>query len=74
MAQTKYSHLTDEEFLRYIDDARPHSPMIEELAVRLEKRLQFEKTGSWTLDCPVCEASINCVIDNDEDKPVLERQ
>ena len=42
MAHTKYSHLTDDELLRMVDDARPKSPLIEELATRLEKTVKAE--------------------------------
>jgi hypothetical protein len=32
--QTSYSHYSNEELLRYVDDKRGHSPMIEELCQR----------------------------------------
>lgn len=72
MAHTKYSNLTDEELLRYVDDARPKSPLIEELATRLEKTVRSEKSGTWTHDCPVCEAPLNCTLNDDGDELTLE--
>lgn len=70
MAHTKYSHLTDDELLRMVDDARSKSPMIEELATRFEKTVKAEK--SWTHDCPVCEAALNCILNGDDDELILE--
>ena len=72
MAHTKYSHLTDDELLRMVDDARPKSPLIEELATRLEKTVKAEKSGTWAHDCPVCEAALNCTLNDDGDQLTLE--
>ena len=71
MRYTRYSHLTDDELLRMVD-ARPKSPLIEELATRLEKTVKAEKFGTWTHDCPVCEAALNCTLNDDGDRLTLE--
>lgn len=71
MAHTKYSHLTDDELLRMVDNAHPKSPMIEELATRLE-RTKAEESGTWTQDCPVCKAALNCTLNDVGDKLILE--
>lgn len=59
---TIYNHLTDDELLRHIDLARHHSPIIEELA----KRLESSQTGddSGTKKCPVCEAQVRVGYDD----------
>ncbi|OHD22914.1 MAG: hypothetical protein A2Y38_19810 [Spirochaetes bacterium GWB1_59_5] len=66
MTHTKYSNLTDDEFLGQVDDARSKSPIIDELATRLEKanRQRVPEDSDTRVDCPVCEASL--VVSYDE--------
>jgi hypothetical protein len=72
MAHTKHSHLTDTELLSLVDEARSKSPLIDELATRLEREMNVAKSGTWTHDCPVCEAPLNCTISDDGENLTLE--
>jgi predicted Ser/Thr protein kinase len=69
---TKYRHLTDKELLNHIDEARSKSPLIEELAQRLEREMDKSKSATWTHDCPVCEAPLNCFIEDEGEILTLE--
>lgn len=58
---TKFTHLSDAEFLTHIQDVTPHSPIILELATRLEKATSgtFVRPGSNPrIECPVCMADL----------------
>lgn len=57
-----YLHFTDGELLREIDDRRKHSPLINELAKRLE-RVGGISGGDVT--CPVCDANLKLGVDDD---------
>ncbi len=74
MIHTKFRTLSDAELLSVVQTARLHSPIIEELAGRLERVWWFEHTDSSKGDvlteteesaqkprafsCPVCEADL----------------
>ena len=53
MKITKYHNMPDE-FLREVDDARGYSPLIEELAARLERKMVCASMSEF--ECPICEA------------------
>lgn len=55
---SKYANLMDEELLREVDDARARSPVIEELAKRLEKGTGIGTDSNHRVECPVCEAAL----------------
>ena len=63
--QTPYDHYSDEELLSRFDNLRPHSPVIEELCQRLEKRKTI--TGSGFVECPVCESDLRVEYDQGND-------
>jgi len=48
---TKHSVLTDEEFLRVLEDVKDYSPLLEECYVRITKKLEVST-------CPICEGDI----------------
>lgn len=57
------SHLTNAELLRHIDAKRYRSPLIDELASRLETATDpFADVN----ECPVCGATITIDVDTDE--------
>ncbi len=71
MIHTKFRTLTDTELLSVIQTARRHSPIIEELAGRLERVWWLERQHHDVLtetesvaekprafSCPVCEAEL----------------
>lgn len=67
---TTYTHLTDEEFLNTMDDARHYSPVIKELCRRLEARSETEVnlTGAnHRAECPICKGplTVNYDVGND---------
>lgn len=71
--QTKYHHLTDRELLRMVEQNRAASPVIEELATRLEVAVALrewkealEKAEDFTLCCPVCETKVLCFKDDND--------
>lgn len=74
---TKYSHLKHDEFLNIIEDKRKHSPIIEELATRLNNFIRnLEVTDFIIIDsseatCPVCEAKIFVLADEQEQQYTL---
>lgn len=74
MRHTKYSNLTDEELLNKIDDARQHSPIIDELAGRLEKLDRTNNETNTRVECPVCEAKLEAGLDEDNNIFTLELQ
>lgn len=74
MRHTKYSNLTDEEFLSKIDNARQHSPIIDELAGRLEKLDRTNNETNTRVECPVCEAKLEAGLDEDNNIFTLELQ
>jgi len=62
MAHNKYSHLTTSELLFKVDAARNVSSVIDELANRLECRLEDKECINRhpkNLCCPACEAQLN---------------
>lgn len=63
MAHTRYSNLTDDELLSRIDEARQHSPIIDELASRLEKKERINNQTNTRVECPVCEAALEADLD-----------
>lgn len=71
MAHTKHSHLTDTEFLSSVGEARSKSPLVDELATRLEREMDVAKSRTWTHDCPVCEAPLSCTISDDGENLTL---
>lgn len=72
MAHTEYSHYTDDELIRFVDNARSKSSLIDELATRLEKQMDQPKDKTWSEDCPVCKATFDCTISEDGDELTLE--
>jgi hypothetical protein len=70
--QTSYSHYSNEELLRYVDDKRGHSPIIEELCQRLEKKTLKEETqaANNNVECPVCESQL--VVDYDQGNNIFD--
>jgi len=74
MRHTKYRNLTDEEFLNKIDNARQHSPIIDELAGRLEKLDRTNNETNTRVECPVCEAKLEAGLDEDNNIFTLELQ
>lgn len=56
---TKYANLTDADLIRQLDEARRHSPVIEELCLRLEVKPPEYDGYQMQVTCPVCEASLN---------------
>lgn len=69
---TIYSHLTDEELLRHISNFKHHSPIIEELAQRLEKEIvEIVEDANHTVKCPVCKAVLEADYDPGENKFTL---
>lgn len=58
-------HLNNQEYLSRLADARLHSPVIEELAARLEKVIESspEKLNGGLTHCPICEAQLKVDID-----------
>jgi len=66
---TKYNSLSDEEFLRQIDENRAYSPVISELATRLEKannRISVQEDSEFQSECPVCESKLNIEYNKDQ--------
>lgn len=57
-----YRTLTDDELLREIDDRRKHSPLIDELANRLER---IGGTTGGDVTCPVCDANLKVCVDDE---------
>lgn len=53
MKDTRFSFMSDAEFIAFIKDKRDRSPIIEELCARIE-----ESPGFNTSECPVCEADL----------------
>jgi hypothetical protein len=74
MTHTKYSNLTDGELLIKIDDARQHSPIIDELAGRFEKLDRTNNETNVQVECPVCEAKLEAGLDEDNNIFTLELQ
>lgn len=61
---TKYRNLSNEELLNRIEDARAHSPIIEELATRLETAFDpIKGDANRRVECPVCEANLEADFD-----------
>lgn len=63
---TKYHNLSDEDILRMVDKSRQWSPIIEELARRLEDRIANPLDDTYvvhernaTLECPHCEGRVS---------------
>lgn len=65
-----YSRLTDDELLRYVDEKRQHSPLIEELCKRLEHKHIVFSDANHRVECPVCEAALEA--DYDEGNGMFE--
>lgn len=71
---TTYTHLTDEEFLNTLDDARHYSPVIKELCRRLEaksaedqRKAEIAESTNQRAECPVCEAALEVEYDGGND-------
>ena len=66
MVYTKYSHLEDDEFLRLIESKLGQSPILDELACRLNASYDQDCGCSIedflapdnVMSCPVCEATL----------------
>jgi hypothetical protein len=71
---TKYSNLTDAELLSQVEAARAQSPVIEELAKRLEKQTTgFNGDTGHRVECPVCEAPLKADFDDGDNMFTLEK-
>lgn len=59
------SRLTDEELLSHVDDRRHLSPIIAELAKRLEALLESDRRDDYNnrAECPVCQATLHVDFD-----------
>lgn len=62
---TKFRPLSNIEFLNAVQGARAHSPVIEELAQRLENYVMAQVTSS-SVTCPHCEESLTVTMHNGE--------
>lgn len=60
--RTRYSTMTDEEFLRAIDSTKDHSPVISELVQRFvgnqSHGYNVQCDANHESECPVCECNI----------------
>lgn len=65
-SHTRYSNLTDDELLSRIDETRQQSPIIDELANRLERKERTDSETRTRIECPVCEALLNVDLDEDD--------
>lgn len=59
----RYKHFTNEELLVNIDDKRRYSPLIDELALRLEKEIVNMAEVNHKVECPVCSAQLEADLD-----------
>ena len=67
---TTYTHLNDPEFLSAIDAVRHYSPVIKELARRLEARSEMEAALFGTnhrAECPICQGPLTVEYDDGND-------
>jgi hypothetical protein len=71
---TKYTNLPDADLIRQLEEARLHSPIIEELCLRLEVKPPEYDGYQTSVTCPVCEASLNVKEDNADKTFSLETQ
>lgn len=70
---TKYSFMSDTEILSYVGNIAHLSPIIEELAYRLERMQGVEGIESMldqlqdkiNLECPVCQAKVTAICDTE---------
>lgn len=62
---TKFRTLSNIELLNTVQAAREHSPVIEELAQRLENYVMAQPTVS-SVTCPHCEASLSIEMSHGE--------
>ena len=72
---TTYTHLTDQEFLVALDDVRHYSPVIKELARRLEARSETEAAlagAHHRAECPICKGPLTVEYDVGNDLFELE--
>lgn len=73
MRHTKYANLSDDELLSQVEEAREHSPIVEELAQRLERREVDVTTGAnHNVECPVCGAELEANYDEGNNQFTLE--
>jgi len=65
MAHTKFSNYTTEELLSLIDEKRAQSPLVDELATRLEASVASNvlEDSNHRVHCPVCEAALEADYD-----------
>lgn len=71
-AHTKYANLTNAELLVQIDSIRDKSPIIEELAHRLEQGVGIDDESGHNVTCPVCEAQLEADYDSGNDMFTLQ--
>lgn len=67
---TTLTHLTDEEFLNTLDDARHYSPVIKELCRRLEAKCEAETalaSANHRAECPICKGPLTVEYDGGND-------
>jgi len=71
---TRYSNLNDAELLCQVEAAREQSPVIEELAKRLEKQTTgFNESTGHRVACPVCEVPLKADFDDANNMFTLEK-
>lgn len=66
-AYTKYARLTTAELLVQVDSIRDKSPIIEELALRLEQGVGINDESGHNVTCPVCKAQLEADYDSGND-------
>ena len=55
---TRYSNLSNAELLLELESIRHHSPIIQELCVRLEEDELFGKETNMNASCPICQGEL----------------
>jgi hypothetical protein len=68
-----YTHLTDEEFVNYMDAKVGFSPIIDELVRRLQHHINANRAhedANHRAECPVCAAPLH--IEYDESNALFE--
>ena len=68
MVHTKFSFMSDQEFIHSIEDKKHLSPVIAELCRRLECRSEGnDSKADDRVECPVCEAELRVELDEAND-------
>lgn len=70
MIITKYHNTPNEELVRIGLDKGEYSPLIQELAQRLDAKTSIDSEANHRVECPVCEAVL--VADYDQGNNMFE--